>query len=115
MSQALATKLDTIRNRGGVKSRDIAQLLDTTPQTVSRWQTGRTEPQREQLQKLLALEWLVGQLADLYTPDEARLWLFSPHRSLGGDSPAERIQKNGAAGIDEVLAVISQIKEGAFA
>jgi transcriptional regulator with XRE-family HTH domain len=115
MSQALATKLDTIRNSGGVKSRDIAQLLDTTPQTVSRWQSGRTEPQREQLQKLLALEWLVGQLADLYTPDEARLWLFSPHRLLRGDSPAERIQKNGADGIDAVLSVISQIKEGAFA
>lgn len=114
MSQALATKLDTIRRRGGVKSRDIAQLLDTTPQTVSRWQTGSTEPQREQLQKLLALEWLVGQLADLYTPDEARLWLFSPHRLLDGDSPVARIQKKGADGIDEVLAVISQIKEGAF-
>lgn len=115
MSQALATRLEAIRDRGGVKSRDIAQLLDTTPQTVSRWQSGKTEPQRDQLQKLLALEWLIGQLADLYTPDEAKLWLFSPHRLLGGGSPAERIQANGADGIEEVLAVISQIKEGAFA
>jgi transcriptional regulator with XRE-family HTH domain len=115
MSQALASRLDAIKEKGGVKSRDVAQLLGTTPQTVSRWQTGKTEPQGDQLQKLLALEWVLAQLAELYTPDEAKLWLFSPHRLLGGDSPAARIQSKGLTGIDDVLALISQIKEGAFA
>ena len=116
MSQALATKLDAIKEKGGIKSRDVAQLLDTTPQTVSRWQGGKTEPRSDQLKKLLGLEWLLGELAELYPPDEAKLWLFSPHRSLGGESPAERIQsRRGMDGIDDVLALISQIKEGAFA
>lgn len=115
MSQALASKLDAIKEKGGVKSRDLAQLLDTTPQTVSRWHTGKTEPRGDQLRKLLGLEWLLGQLAELYAPDEAKLWLFSPHRSLGGESPAARIQSRGMDGIDDVLALISQIKEGAFA
>lgn len=114
MSQALASKLNEIKEKGGVRSRDVAQLLDTTPQTVSRWQTGKTEPQGDQLRKLLALEWLLGQLAELYAPDEAKLWLFSPHRLLDGDSPAERIQSKGVDGIDEVLALINQLKEGAF-
>jgi len=114
MSQALASKLDAIKEKGGVKSRDLAQLLATTPQTVSRWQSGKTEPQGDQLRKLLALEWLAGQLADLYAPDEAKLWIFSPHRLLQGESPAERIQSKGMDGIDDVLALINQIKEGAF-
>lgn len=114
MSQALASKLDAIKEKGGVKSRDVAQLLNTTPQTVSRWQTGKTEPQGEQLRKVLALEWLLGQLAELYTPDEAKLWLFSPHRLLKGETPAGRIQSKGMDGIDDVLALINQIKEGAF-
>ena len=114
MSQALASKLDAIKEKGGVRSRDVAQLLDTTPQTISRWQTGKTEPQGDQLRKLLALEWMLGQLAELYTPDEAKLWLFSPHRLLDGDSPAARIQSGGVDGIDEVLALISQLEEGAF-
>lgn len=114
MSQALASKLDAIKEKGGVRSRDVAQLLDTTPQTISRWQTGKTEPQGDQLRKLLALEWMLGQLAELYTPDEAKLWLFSPHRLLDGDSPAARIQSRGVDGIDEVLALISQLEEGAF-
>lgn len=82
--------------------------------TYSRWQTGKTEHQGNQLKKLLALEWLLGQLAEIYSPDEGRLWLFSPHRLLAGESPAGRIQAKGADGIDHVLALISQIKEGTF-
>jgi transcriptional regulator with XRE-family HTH domain len=80
MSQALASRLNAIKAKGGIKSRDVAQLLATTPQTISRWQTGKTAPQGDQLRKLLALEWLLDQLAELYTPDEAKLRLFSPHR-----------------------------------
>ena len=86
---ALAERLDSIRARGGMHSREVAQLLDTTPQTVSRWRTGKVSPQPQGLQRLLTLEWLIGELAEFYTPDQARLWLFAPHRLLGGDRPAD--------------------------
>lgn len=108
---AVAIRLDAIRDRGGIKGREIAQLLDTTPETVSRWNTGKSEPQPDRLQRLLALEWLLDQLSDLYEPEEARLWLFSPHRLLGGDRPADRIQVDR---INDVLALIAQLREGAF-
>jgi len=108
---ALADRLDTIRDRGGIASRDVAQLLDTTPQTVSRWRTGKSSPQREGLRKLLILEWLITELSDLYEPDQARLWLFAPHRLLGGDAPADRIQRGQ---VDDVLALIAQLSDGAF-
>jgi transcriptional regulator with XRE-family HTH domain len=108
---ALADRLDNIRQRGGIQSREVAQLLDTTPQTVSRWRTGKASPQRQGLQRLLTLEWLIGELAEFYTPEEARLWLFAPHRLLGGDRPADRIQ-NGH--VEDVLALIEQLKDGAF-
>ena len=109
---AVASRIDAIRDLGGIKGREIAQLLDTTPETVSRWNTGKTEPQPDRLQRLLALEWLLDQLSELYEPDEARLWLFSPHRLLGGDRPADRIQ---ADQVDDVLALIAQLRDGAFA
>ncbi len=112
MSGAIATRLDSIKERGGIRSREIAQLLETTPETVSRWNTGKTEPQPDRLHRLLALEWLLDQLADLYEPDEARLWLFSPHRLLDGDRPADRIQ---ADRIDDVLGLLAQLRDGAFA
>jgi transcriptional regulator with XRE-family HTH domain len=111
MAAAVATRLDTIRTRGGLRSREIAQLLSTTEQTVSRWRQGRTDPQPDRLQRLLTLEWLVDQLADFYPPDEARLWLFAPHRLLGGDRPADRIQ---AGRVDDVLRLIAQLTDTAY-
>jgi transcriptional regulator with XRE-family HTH domain len=108
---AVAVRLDSIRDRGGIKSREVAQLLDTTQQTVSRWRTGNAEPQPERLQRLLTLEWLLGELAEFYEPREARLWLFAPHRLLGGERPADRIQQGK---LDDVLALIAQLRDGAF-
>ena len=111
MAGAVAQRLDTIREHGGIRSREVAQLLDTTPQTVSRWRTGKVEPQPDRLQRLLTLEWLIGELAEFYEPDQARLWLFAPHRLLGGERPADRIQRGQ---LDDVLALISQLRDGAF-
>jgi len=111
MAGAVARRLDAIRERAGIKSRDVAQLLNTTPETVSRWQTGRAEPQRARLEQLLTLEWFVEELAEFFEPDEARLWLFAPHRLLAGDSPASRIQ---AGQLADVVALLDQLKTGAF-
>lgn len=110
MSGAVAVRLDRIKERGGVKSREIATLLGTTEQTVSRWRQGRVEPQPAKLQDLLALEWLVDQLSEYYDPDEAKLWLFSRHRLLNGRTPAELIAEGD---VDSVLALIAQLDDGA--
>lgn len=109
---ALARKLDVIRNEAGVQDRETAQLLGTTPQTVSRWRTGRAEPQKRSLDRLLTLAWLAEELAEFYRPDEARLWLFSPHRLLEGKRPADRIEEDR---IDDVLALINQLRDGGYA
>lgn len=111
MSGAIASRLDRIESLAGIKGREVAQLLDTTPETVSRWRGGRVEPRPNRLQRLLLLEWLVTELAKFYPPDEAHLWLLSPHSLLDGDRPADRIQGDN---LDDVLAVIEQLKTGAF-
>ncbi|MGH7281416.1 MAG: antitoxin Xre/MbcA/ParS toxin-binding domain-containing protein [Polyangiaceae bacterium] len=46
-----------------------------------------------------------------YSPDEAHLWLFSPQRLLGGATPADRIEQDK---VDDVLALIKQLQDGAF-
>lgn len=111
MTTAVARRLDSIKTRGGIRSREIAQLLNTTPETVSRWNTGKAEPQPDSLDRLLILEWLTEQLSDFYPPDEARLWLFAPHRLLGGQRPADRIQEGR---VNDVLAIIGQLRDGAY-
>ena len=111
MTSALATKLDSIQEHGGITSRDVAQLLDTTPQTISRWRNGQAAPQPRLLERLLTLEWLAARLGDFYDADEAKLWLFSKHRLLNGERPADLIAQQRT---DEVLAVIDQLESAAF-
>lgn len=108
---AIARKLESIKDRGGVSAREVAQLLDTTPQTVSRWQTGRASPQPSSLDRLLKLDWIADQLGSIYEPDEARLWLFSHHSELGGKRPADLIA-NGQP--DEVLGIIDRLESAAY-
>lgn len=111
MSNAVVKRLDSIKTHGGIKAREIARLLDTTPETVSRWQTGKVDPQPNRLERLLTLEWVMDQLAEFYAPDEARLWLFAPHKLLGGKKPADMLQQDR---FDEVIALIDQLRDGAY-
>lgn len=110
MATALAQKLRTIQD-GGMKGIDVAQLLGTRPETVSRWNAGRNQPQGETLYKLLELEYIVLRLGELYTPEEARLWVFGRHKALGDERPADMIQQGR---IDEVLRAIDQLAEGVY-
>jgi transcriptional regulator with XRE-family HTH domain len=111
MSNAVAKRLESIQAYSGISGRDVAQLLNTTPQTVSRWRTGQSSPQPRYLDRLLILEWLVSQLAAYYTSDEAKLWLFSPHPLLEGQRPADLIAERRT---DEVLQLIDQLDSAAY-
>ena len=111
MPGAVAIKLQSIKDKAGIGGRQVAQLVGTTPQTVSRWQHGRVDPRQANLQRLLTLEWLASELAEFYEPGDARVWLFSRNRLLHGATPAHLIQEDR---IDDVLAVIEQLKTGAY-
>ncbi len=58
------------------------------------------------------LAWLAEELAEFYDPDAAKLWLHSPQRLLGGATPAARVE---AGRVDDVLALIRQLQDGALA
>ncbi len=111
MPSAVARRLQSIRDRGGINYREIAQLLDTTQKTVSHWNTGKADPRPDRLERLLTLEFVVSELSEFYHPDDARLWLFSPHRLLNGERPADRIQQGK---LQDVLALINQFRDGAY-
>ena len=111
MPGAVAAKLESIKDKTGIRGRQVADLVGTTPQTVSRWQQGRVDPQPSHLSRLLTLEWISSELSEFYEPGDAKVWLFSRNRLLHGATPAELIQEDK---IDEVLAVIEQLKTGAY-
>jgi len=91
-----------------MKNIEVANLLGTRPETVSRWNQGRAYPHAGTEKTLLELEYIVDQLADFYEPNEARQWIFAPQKLLTGMSPAELI-RNGR--IDEVMRLVNQLRE----
>ena len=111
MSNAVARKLDSIRVKGGLKNIDVANVLGLRPEQVSRWNQGKAFPQPEKERTLLELEYIIDELSDFYDPREARLWLFSRQKLLGGHIPAELIQKGQ---IEEVRGVIAQLRDSVF-
>jgi transcriptional regulator with XRE-family HTH domain len=110
MASALSEKLDEIQNNASINAREVAQLLKTRPETVSRWRGGASEPQPTTRDMLLQLWWLTTQLAELYVPSDAHMWLFAPHKQLNGERPVDLIQRGQ---IETVLKIISQLRDGA--
>ena len=111
MSSAVARKLESLCTKGAMRHIEVANLLGTRPETVSRWNQGRAYPHASTEKTLLELEYIVDQLSDFYEPSEARLWIFSPQKHLAGVSPAELI-RNGR--IDEVLRLVNQLRDSVY-
>ncbi len=108
MSSAVARKLDSLRAKGAMRHIEVANLLGTRPETVSRWNQGRAYPRASTEKTLLELEYIVDQLSDFYDPNEARQWIFSPQKLLAGASPAAMIRDGR---IDEVLRFVNQLRD----
>jgi hypothetical protein len=111
MTSAVARKLDSLRAKGAMKNIEVANLLGTRPETVSRWNQGRAYPHANTEKTLLELEYIIDQLADFYEPNEARQWIFAPQKLLAGVSPAELIRKGR---IDEVMRLVSQLRDAVY-
>ena len=111
MTGAVARKLESLRDKGAMKSIDVANLLGTRPETVSRWNQGRAYPHATTEKTLLALEYIVDQLSDLYEPNEARQWIFAPQKLLAGESPAGLIHTGR---IDEVMRLVGQLRDAVY-
>jgi Protein of unknown function (DUF2384). len=105
---AVAKKLDALRLKGAMKHVEVANLLGTRPETVSRWNQGRAYPHANTEKTLLELEYIIDQLSDFYEPNEARQWLFAPQRLLDGESPAELIRTGR---IDDVMRLVRQLRD----
>lgn len=111
MSNAVAKIIDDLRERGGLKGSDVANVAAVSPATVSRWAAGSAFPHPKTQLVISDLRYVVDRLADFYSPDETRIWLYSKHRLLNGYRAIDLIHEGKT---DEVLAVIESLDEGTF-
>lgn len=111
MSGAVSKILDDLRERGGLKGMDVANIAAVSPATVSRWTAGKSFPHPKTQLVISDLRYVVDRLAEFYSPEETRLWLYSKHQLLNGERPIDLIHENKA---DEVLTVIESLSEGTY-
>jgi transcriptional regulator with XRE-family HTH domain len=111
MAGAVAKILEDLRERGGLKGTDVANIAEVSPATVSRWTMGKAFPHPKTQLLISDLRYIVDRLAEFYSPDETRVWLYAKHRLLNGERPIDLINAGHA---DEVLSVIQSLDEGTY-
>ncbi|MBM3565568.1 MAG: DUF2384 domain-containing protein [Alphaproteobacteria bacterium] len=111
MSTAVSKILDVLRNEGGLQGKDIANIVEVSPATVSRWSSGATTPDLKTQTLIAELRYVVDRLSEFYTSDETRLWLHTRHPMLQGERAIDLIH---AGRTEEVLAVIENLETGAY-
>ncbi len=102
--------LDDLRETAGLKSVDIANIVDVSEATVSRWGKGMSLPHPKTQLMLADLHYVVNRLRDSYTRDEARLWLYSRHPQLNGERAIDLVATGRA---EDVLTVIERLDSAA--
>jgi len=108
---AVSRLVGELKAIGGLKGRDLANMLGVSPPTVTRWSKGEADPTIDKQTAMAQLRWVAARLADFYEPDEVRLWLQSPHPQLGGMRPYDLIVDGRTA---EVLEVIERLDSGVY-
>jgi uncharacterized protein (DUF2384 family) len=108
---AVSRLVGELKAIGGLKGRDIANILNVSPPTVTRWSKGEGSPTIDKQTVMAELRWVAARLADFYNPDEVRLWLQSPHPQLNGARPYDLINEGRTR---DVLEVIERLDSGVY-
>jgi transcriptional regulator with XRE-family HTH domain len=111
MSNAVAKILVHLEQHGGLKGSDLANIVNTSRPTVSRWKNGKASPPLATQTIIADLRYVVDRLADFYTPAETRLWLHAKHPLLNNQRAIDLIIADRT---QEVLAVIERLDAGAY-
>ena len=111
MTSAVAKTIADLRECGGLTGVDVANVLDVSKATVSRWSTGKAAPQPKTQLVLSDLRYVVFCLSEFYTPEEARVWLYSKNALLNGERAMDLIHE---ARTEEILAVIERLATMAY-
>lgn len=95
-----------------IDARDLAEMLGTSPRSVSRWQKTGSTPRRETEVRLLEVQAVTDLLRRVMREDSARIWLHSPNPDLGYEKPLELV---ASGKYRRVIGAILALAEGVTA
>jgi len=110
-ASAIARYITDLENDGGLRGSDIANLADVSKATVSRWLSGKAQPQPKNEILLSNLYYIVGRLLEYYTPGEIRLWLYAPHPQLEGQRAIDLVHEGRS---EEILQILKRLDAEAY-
>lgn len=111
MSAAVARLIEDLRERGGLRGSDVANITSVSQATVSRWAAGKASPHPKTQLVISDLKYVVDRLTEFYSPEETRIWLYAKHSLLAGQRAIDLIHEGDA---DRVLAVIESLEDGTY-
>ncbi len=111
MSNAIAKTIEDLRERGGIKGVDVANITQVSKATVTRWSAGTHSPQPKTQLVLSDLRYVVDKLFEFYAPDEIRVWLNSRNELLDGRRAIDLIHDGQT---EVVLEAIERLGDTAY-
>ena len=112
MTDAVSKIIEGLRDRGGLKGTDVANIASVSPAMVSSWTAGKALPHPKTQLIISDLRYVVDRLSEFYSSNEIRLWLYSKHRLLNGERAVDLINRGET---ERILGVIESLGEGNFA
>lgn len=103
MPNAVAKTIEDLRERGGLKGVDVANIMRVSKATVTRWSAGTHAPQPRAQLVLSDLRYVVDRLAEFYAPDEIRVWLNARNDLLGGRRAIDLIHEGRTEAVLEAI------------
>lgn len=105
-SSTMPRYIEDLNEFGGLSGTDIANIVDVSKTTVSRWKAGTVKPQPGTQLILSDLHYIVGRLSEYYTADEIRAWLYARHPQLEGERAIDLINRNRS---EEILRILDRL------
>jgi hypothetical protein len=111
MINAVAKTIEDLKDRGGLKGVDLANITKVSKATVTRWSAGSHAPQPRTQLVLSDLRYVVDRLSEFYSPDEIRMWLNARNELLGGARAIDLIHDQRT---EDVLEAIERLGDMAY-
>ncbi len=109
MSSAVAKTIDDLKDRGGLKGVDVANITRVSKATVTRWSSGTHSPQPRIERVLSDLRYVVDRLNEFYAPDEVRIWLNARNELLDGRRAIDLIHDGETETVLEAIARLGDL------
>lgn len=95
--------------RRGLTLLEIGDIVGAGERAVQKWAAGTARPEGSKRDRLLELQYVIEELADVFTTEGIDIWLHSRQRSLQGRRPLDVLK---AGEFETVLQLVERLAGG---